>query len=117
MNKEQQVNKSFGSSNEQEGYPSENNSSSCTEGVKQCKNYLLKNRLHTLIISKGLSEPDFFNSLGFSRQYWYFISWGIWDTKPEDKIRIAEALNVDSSVIWQSADKTKKGDDNNGLLY
>ena len=33
--------------------------------VKRCKCKALKSRLQTLINAKGLSEPDFYNSLGF----------------------------------------------------
>lgn len=95
FSKEETSEKSQGGSN-----PSTKTSSS-HHRVKQCKSPMLKNRLRTLILSKGMSEPDFFSDLGFSRQYWYFISWGIWETKPEDKIRIAKALDVDSSVIWR----------------
>lgn len=74
--------------------------SSSIVGVKPSKNRVLKDRLRTLILERGLTEPQFFSSLKFSRQYWYFISWGLWPTKDADKIRISEALKIDSSVIW-----------------
>ena len=70
-------------------------------GVKQCKNSLLKKRLQTLIHSKGMSEPDFFHSLNISRQYWYYLSWGIWETNNPMKIKIALALETDSLAIWK----------------
>ncbi len=70
------------------------------KGVKECKDTLLKERLKTLIHSKGLSEADFYNSIGLSRQYWYFISWGIWSCSIELKVKIAKALEVDSSVVF-----------------
>jgi len=69
--------------------------------VKERKNHALKTRLQTLILSKGLSEPDFYHKIGLSKQYWYEISWGRWDCPIKLKVRIAEALGVDSSVIFQ----------------
>lgn len=75
--------------------------------VKRCKDRLLKERLKTLIKSKGLSEADFYNDLGISRQYWFFISWGLWDCPIEIKVRISKALEIDTSLIWQE----KKDDD------
>jgi hypothetical protein len=74
--------------------------SSSSRRVKHGKSEALKNRLRALIHARGLSEPDFFNRLGMSRQHWYSISWGIWDAPIDVKVRIAEALKVDSSVIW-----------------
>jgi len=69
--------------------------------VRKSKDRALKIRLQTLIKAKGMSEADFYNGLGYSRQVWYAISWGIWETNIEHKVRIAKALDVDSSVIWQ----------------
>jgi len=69
--------------------------------VRRGKDKALKIRLQTLIKAKGISEPDFYNSLGYSKQVWYAISWGIWEATIEHKVKIAKALDVDSSVIWQ----------------
>lgn len=69
--------------------------------VNRCKNRLIKERLRTLIKAKGMSEADFYNSIKISRQYWYYLSWGICDCPTELKVRIAQALGIDSSVIWQ----------------
>ncbi len=71
-------------------------------GVKECKNPILKERIRTLIIKKGLSESEFYNSIGISRQYWYYLSWGIWETPTHLKVRISKELDVDSSVIWNN---------------
>jgi DNA-binding XRE family transcriptional regulator len=73
--------------------------------VKLSKDSYLKERLKTLIKSKGMSEADFYNSIGLSRQYWYALSWGLWNPTIELKCKIASALAVDSSVIFQ--EKTK----------
>lgn len=73
--------------------------------VRQGKDEALKNRLQALIHSKGLSEYDFYTSLGFSKQVWYALSWGIWNATPSTKIKIAQALETDSSVIWQEENK------------
>lgn len=69
--------------------------------VRRCKDKALKIRLQTLIKAKGMSEADFYNELGYSRQVWYAMSWGVWETSIEHKVKIARALGVDSSVIWQ----------------
>ena len=68
----------------------------------RCKDKLLKERIRTLIITKGLSESEFYNSIGISTQYWYFLSWGIWETPKHLKVRISKGLEVDSSVIWNN---------------
>lgn len=67
------------------------------------KNYTLKERLRTLIKSKGMSESDFYNSIGLTKQYWYCISWGRWDCPIDLKVKIASSLEVDSSVIFEDA--------------
>ncbi len=74
------------------------------ESVTMRKNKLLKNRLKTLILAKGISEPEFFHSLDMSRQQWYYLSWGIVEALPHLKIRIAEALGCDTSVIFKEVE-------------
>lgn len=69
--------------------------------VRKSKDRSLKIRLQTLIKAKGMSEADFYHNLGYSRQVWYAMSWGVWETSIEHKVKIARALGVDSSVIWQ----------------
>lgn len=71
------------------------------EEVKRSKDILLKTRLRTLIKDKGMSEADFYNSLGLIKQYWYMISWGLCETPLNVKIKISKALNSDSALIWQ----------------
>jgi len=75
------------------------------EGVKECKDGLLKERLKTLINQRGMSEPDFYNLVGLSRQHWYFLSWGLWNCPIEIKLKIAKALGTDSGLIWQESKK------------
>lgn len=70
-------------------------------GVKKSKDTLLKERLQTLIKAKGLSESEFYNSLGLSKQYWYWLSWGLWEPTIELKVKISKALGTDSCVIWK----------------
>lgn len=70
--------------------------------VRKRKNRLLKERLRTHIKSKGMSEPEFYNSIGISKQNWYSLSWGLFEANVETRVKIAKALGVDSSVIfWQ----------------
>jgi len=77
-------------------------------GVKHCKDDILKTRLRTLIFAKGMNEPDFYHSIGLSKQYWYELSWGIWDIPVEIKVKIAQALKVDSAIIF--SDSIKKAE-------
>lgn len=77
--------------------------------VRRSKDKTLKIRLQTLIKAKGMSEADFYNQLRYSRQVWYAMSWGIWETSIEHKVRIAKALGVDSSVIWQERKEVQNG--------
>jgi len=72
-----------------------------THEVKKCKNKLLKERLQTLIKASGQSESDFYNKIGLSRQYWYYISWGLWECPLEIKVKIAKSLDTDSAVIFK----------------
>jgi hypothetical protein len=82
------------------------NTFSLTTAVKKCKNTLLKERLRTLIRSNGLSEREFYHSINLTRQYWYGVSWGIMSIPFELKLKIAKALNVDTSIIWQKQNES-----------
>lgn len=73
--------------------------------VKKCKNWVLKNRLQTLIKRLGMSEADFYKEIGLSKQYWYMISWGMEETPQDVKIRVAKALDTDTSLIWQEQER------------
>ncbi len=73
-------------------------------GVKPCKKPILKIRFQTLIEAIGMTEPNFYNKIGISRQLWYFVSWGIWEPANYLKVRIAKELNTDSSVIFGDID-------------
>lgn len=73
----------------------------CKEGVKKRKQEGIKNRLRALILERGMSEPEFFNEIGISRQYWWRVSWGVEECPVYLKVKIAKALNVDSRVIWE----------------
>jgi len=69
--------------------------------IRKTKDKSLKIRLQTLIKAKGLSEKEFYKNLSYSAQVWYALSWGIWEANIETKVKVAKALQVDSSVIWQ----------------
>ena len=71
--------------------------------IRKIKDVSLKIRLQTLIKARGLSEKDFYRSLDYSPQVWYALSWGIWEANIETKVKVAKALEVDSSVIWQDS--------------
>ena len=70
--------------------------------IYKAKNNTLKDRLRTLIKSKGMSEADFYKLIGLTKQYWYCISWGIWECPIDLKVKIASNLGVDSSVIFEN---------------
>lgn len=73
--------------------------------VYKSKDTLLKERLRTLIKSKGMTESEFWHSVGMTKQTWYFYSWGIWEAPIALKVKIAQALNSDTCVIWQEQAK------------
>jgi len=76
------------------------NSTFLNSEVRRSKDEILKNRLQALISAKKLSELEFYTSLGFSKQVWYALSWGIWDATLSTKIKVAQALGTDSRAIW-----------------
>jgi len=45
-------------------------------------------------------NQTFYHKVGLSKQYWYELSWGIWDIPIELKVKISQTLGVDSSVIF-----------------
>jgi len=71
------------------------------KSVKERKNDLLRERLQTLIRNRGWSNHEFYLRAGISRQYYYFISWGLWNPPLDIKIKIAKHLGVDSALIWR----------------
>jgi len=73
----------------------------CSKVVKHSKNIILKTRLDTLIKRAGLSQSEFYNKMQISRQLWYFYSWGIWIIPTHMRVKLAEILQCDSSVIFQ----------------
>lgn len=88
------------SDSQQEVDNSSSEAFSVVEGVKVRKNKALKTRLRTLIHEREMSEAEFRDSIGMSRQHWYAISWAIWPCPIEWKLKIARALGVDSALIW-----------------
>jgi DNA-binding XRE family transcriptional regulator len=71
------------------------------ESVKKQKNLALRTRLQTLIKQKGWTNQEFYKISGVSRQYYYFISWGLWPCPLDIKLKIARVLEVDSRIIWR----------------
>lgn len=80
--------------------------------VKKRRNDALKARLKVLIATLGMSQADFYKSLGLSKDYWYLLSYGKMTCPLDIKVRIAKALGVDSSVIWQ--EESQKKEEQNG---
>lgn len=75
--------------------------------IKKDKDKALKSRLQTLINDRGLTMHEFLERVRLSAQYWYFLSWGIWETPPAIKRRICEVLQTDSSIIWLEKEDDK----------
>lgn len=96
MYKEQDIYKDFAQKQN-----SKDNSFFYPEQVKEGIKDTLKKRFQTLIFAKGMTEPQFYKSLGFSKQYWYQVSHGYWDIPLAIKIKIAQALGVDTRLIWR----------------
>ncbi len=68
--------------------------------VKRGKDEALKIRLQTLIKARGMTEPEFYHKIDLSKQYWYFISWGIWKPTDDLMFKISKSLDVDSRLIF-----------------
>lgn len=73
----------------------------CPEEVNKDNGKALKIRLEALIKNKGLKISKFYKSLGLTKQYWYRISNGLQNCPIELRVKIAKALDSDSSVIWK----------------
>ena len=56
---------------------SSDNSFFIEEKVKKRKDQALKIRCESAIESTGLSNRQFYDKTGFSRQQWYYWSWGL----------------------------------------
>lgn len=77
------------------------------ERVDKRRDKELKLRLRTLISAKGLSEADFYHSIGMSKHFWFRISWGMQECPLDLKVRISQSLGTDSSVIWLPKEEAK----------
>lgn len=71
------------------------------EGVKQSKKTLSPREvILSLLRAKNWRQVDLANEIGMSRQGLNNYLRGYWDFPTSVKIKIAEALGVDSAVIW-----------------
>ncbi len=71
--------------------------------VKERKNLVLRTRFQTLIKQTGMTNSQFYKKAGISRQYYYFLSWGLWEVPIDTKLKISKILGVDSALIWDSS--------------
>ncbi len=77
------------------------NSFFCPEGVKDCKKTLSpKEVVISLLRAKNWTQVDLANQIGITRQGLNNYICGRWAVPTRIKIKIAQALEVDSSVIW-----------------
>ncbi len=53
-----------------------------------------------LLKERAMKQTDLADKIGMSRQGLHNYLRGFWVTPTQIKIKVAEALNVDSSVIW-----------------
>lgn len=69
--------------------------------VRDSRNKLLpKQVILSLLRAKALKQVDLADKIGISRQALNHYISGRWAVPTQIKIKIAEALDVDSSVIW-----------------
>lgn len=75
--------------------------------VNEGKDYLLHERIKTLIKNKGLSNSEFYKLSGISRQHYYLISYGLQKCSIELRVKLAKILDTDSSLIFQKNNHIK----------
>jgi len=74
---------------------------SFTEGVKESKKTLSPREvILSLLRERNWTQVKLANKIGISRQGLNNYLRGFWDFPTKIKISIAEALGVDSAVIW-----------------
>jgi len=90
--------------NQQEKETDSNQSSSpdffLTKDVSVCREIPLKNRFKVLLLRKGWSQSHLADIIGITRQTLNRIVNGDWIPTSQIKLRIAEALDCDSLVIF-----------------
>lgn len=73
----------------------------CEEEVKDCKKSLTpKEVILSILRVKAMKQVDLADKIGMSRQGLNNYISGRWAVPTQIKIKIAEALEVDSSAIW-----------------
>ncbi len=72
------------------------------EGVKKCKKHNLSANdvIKVLLRERALKQVELADMVGLSRQGLNNYISGRWGVPTQIKIKIAQALQVDSSVIW-----------------
>lgn len=71
------------------------------EGVKECKTKLSpKQVILALLRARALKQVELSRIVGISRQALNNYISGRWEVPTQIKIKIAQALKVDSSCIW-----------------
>lgn len=86
-----------------------NNNFPDKEGVKTCKKSLtVRQIVVSLLIAKGWKQTDLADKIGITRQGLNNYISGRWEVPTQIKLKIAQALNVDSAVIWDLEGKHKE---------
>lgn len=80
--------------------------------VKKGFTLSIRARIDTLLIERGLKWADIYNELGWSKSFASIVRNGKVIPPNWQRVALAKAFNVDTSVIWnlpeiQSADKLK----------
>ncbi len=70
------------------------------EVIENHKNLSPKEVILSLIRAKNITQSELASRVGISKQALFNYINGIWGTPTGTKIRIAQSLEVDSSVIW-----------------
>lgn len=68
--------------------------------VKQCKKLTVLDVVKVLLLERGMKQVELADKIGISRQGLNNYLRGEWTPPTRIKLKIAEALGVDSSLIW-----------------
>ncbi len=75
------------------------------EGVSKSKKLTPQEVIRVLVRAKNWKLTDLAREIGYTKQSLNHYLHGYWEVPSQVKIKIAEALGVDSAVIWDFGKK------------
>ncbi len=72
----------------------------CDEGVRESKKLSPEQMIEALLRERNIKKSNLANMIGLQRQSLNHYLHGFWPIPTSTKIKIAQALGVDSSIIW-----------------